>query len=161
MATLHPASKIVPATLGPLTPLGFFRSLDPHSNASEFLIVERNGVRSAIILKASQPKWIFEAFPLTDGDNAWTGVSLGAVEVLVDIEVGQFSPTPLFGRGAITITGGKVYISAVPSGRLGNRVAFEIGETEGSDETVSALFGRWQLIQRDHTGIPILLYELT
>lgn len=160
MPNFHDAAKLVPARLGPNTPLGYFRSLEVETNATEFWIVERDGVKSAIILKASDPKWIFEAFALNDDDAAWTGVSLGPVEVFVDLEAGTFVDAPRFARGAISITGGKVYVSAVPSGRLGSRVNFNVGTSVDAPDGTIGLFTRWQLIQRDHEGRPVVLFEL-
>lgn len=158
MPNLHDAAKLVPARLGPKAPLGYFRSLDMEANATEFWIVERDGVRSAIILKASDPKWAFEAFVLDD-DAAWTGIGLGPVEVMVDLGAGSFVDVPRFAKGAISITGGKVYVSAVPSGRLGGRVTFMVGTSVDVADEGTALFTKWQLVQRDREGRPDVLFE--
>lgn len=158
MPTLHDAAKLVPARLGPKAPLGYFRSLDMDANATEFWIVERDGVRSAIILKASDPKWAFEAFVLDDEDAAWTGIGLGPVEVLVDLDAGSFVDVPRFAKGAISITGGKVYVSAAPSGRLGGRVTFMVGTSVDVADEGTALFTKWQLVQRDREGRPVVLF---
>ncbi|MES2421027.1 MAG: hypothetical protein V4595_06960 [Pseudomonadota bacterium] len=159
MPNLHDPAKLVPARLGPKAPLGYFRSFDMEANATEFWIVERDGVRSAIILKASDPKWAFEAFVLDDDDAAWTGIGLGPVEVMVDLDAGSFVDVPRFAKGAISITGGKVYVSAVPSGRLGSRVTFMVGTSVDVSDEGTALFTKWQLVQRDHEGRPVVVFE--
>ena len=160
MPHLFEASKLAASRLGPTTPLGFFRALDRNANATEFWVVERDGTRTAIILASADQRWLFEAFLLTDDDTAWTGVSLGAVEVLVDFDAGEFSDVARFQRGAITVSGGKIYVAAAPSGRFGSRVTFEVGSSSASDTQASAMFTRWQLVQRMHDGSPVSLFSM-
>lgn len=121
--------------------------------------MERDEKRFAIILKADDSKWLFEAFPLDRDDTAWTGVSFGPVEIQVDLETGAFSDTIRTGRGAISVAGGRVYITAVPSGHLGNRITFEVGQGGPDSLEAAASFSGWRLIQRDHAGAPIVLFE--
>jgi hypothetical protein len=142
MPNFRESSKLAAGRLGPATPLGYFRALGSDTNATEFWIVEREGVRTAIILAAADERWLFEAFPLVDDDTAWTGVSLGAVEVLVDLDAGELFDAPRFQRGAITVSGGRIYIAAVPSGRLGSRVTFEVGSSGPAETQASAVFTR-------------------
>lgn len=158
MPNLQETSKLAAGRLGPTTPLGYFRALGSDTNVTEFWIVEREGVRTAIILAAADERWLFEAFAMTDEDTAWTGVSLGAVEVLVDLDAGEFFDAPWFQRGAITVSGGRTYIAAVPSGRLGSRVAFEVGSSGTAETQASAVFTRWQLVQRGHDGAPVVMF---
>lgn len=159
MPTFHEANMLVPVRLGPAAPLGYLRSLDPNSNATEFLVVEHGVGKAAIILSAVDPRWIFEFIPLDDDNTAWGGVSLGAAEVLVDLTSGELSDQPRFQRGAITVSAGRIFLSAMPSGRLGSRVAFDMGHAADAAGTASAMFLRWQLVQRDREGKPVVLFD--
>ena len=85
-------------------------------------------------------------------------MGLGAVEVLLDLDAGEFFDAPRFERGAITVSGGMTYIAAVPSGRLGSRITFEVGSSGPADTQASAVFTRWQLVQRGHDGAPVVMF---
>ena len=56
-------------------------------------------------------------------------------------------------------TGGKVHVCAVPSGQLGSRVSFEVGESAQMESNASVRFARWQLIERRYDGSAEVLFE--
>lgn len=159
MPSYRDASSVTPSRLGPRTPLGLFRTTERGASIQEFWVVEYEGEKHAIVLRGDDPRWIFEAFKLEETDG-WPGISLGPVEVQVDLEACEFADEPRFGKGSITICAGETYITAVPKGKLGQRISFKV-ESGGviSGEAAAGLFGRWRLIQRDHANKPIVLYE--
>lgn len=160
MPTFHDAARLVPASLRPDTPLGYLRSLDPGSNATEFLICDLEGVTGAVILAAADDRWLFDFLPLDDDRrSSWQGVSFGAVEARVDLSSGSSGAMPRFSVGCVTVARGRVWLTAKAGGRHPGSVQLEIGTAAATTGQAGATFERWQLVQRDRHGEPTVLYE--
>ena len=144
--------------LGPDTPLGLFKPLERREQDELFWVVEREGRRFAVFIR-SDPRWLFEAFPLSEETDDWNGISLGPVEVLLDTSSVSFQASLRTHLGAITLGDGLVRLGA--RSREGSPIRFEIGSCAPSPGQVSVLFPNWQLIQRDYDGRPIVLFDRT
>lgn len=157
MPSFHNAKTLTPAIFGPETPLGLFKP-DGANVVTLYWIVEGRDRKVGIALEADDPRSVFEAADLSE-ETYMTGISLGPVEVMVDLEDAQVRHDAFFSRGSITITGGQVFISAMPEGRQGARVSFPVGQAGEAAGSASATFTKWRLVQRDHLGAAVTLYE--
>ncbi|WP_426166659.1 hypothetical protein [Sandarakinorhabdus sp. DWP1-3-1] len=148
----------MPSTLGPQTPLGYFRSLGSNHDVAEFWVVEDETAKWAILLSASDERWHFNAIRL-DTPTSWNGVSLGKIEIVVNVESFEFSDTLSTRKGCITVASNKVFIAAAREGAWGTRIVFEVANAEKCETTAAAVFYNWQLIQRRFDGSPNILFE--
>ena len=152
-------TRLVPERMSPSMTLGLFRPLMQNGSAGLFYIVEREGGgRTAIALDGGDPNYLFEVWEVTDGMESWEGLSLGKVEPLVDLESGEFYASTRPARGALWIGQGSVTLGVKPYRGVGT-IAIRIGDAATSEPATGAQFSRWRLVQYDHAGKPVVLYE--
>lgn len=147
---------LAPCRLSPESPLGLFKPLG-RSDASELMwIVERDGQRFAVFI-AGDIRWRFEAF-LADESDSWSGLHLGQVEILVDSNRAVFQDSMRVPLGCLTLAEGLVRLGARLD-RGGGAVRFDVGVCAAPSGLGSVVMPRWSLIQRDHLGGPVPLFE--
>ncbi len=120
-------------------------------------IVEREGRRFAVFI-AGDVRWLFEAFLLGDESESWSGLHLGQVEVLVDSDRAIYQDSMRVPLGCLTLAEGVVRLGA-RADRGGGAIRFDVGKCAATSGAGSVVMPRWSLIQRDHLGAPVPLFE--
>lgn len=141
------------------TPVGLFRPLGNSPRAGLLWVVEYDGERHAIVLVSNEEAMRFHAWELPAGpDRNWEGLALGPVELLVDVERFDLGNPARLLPGRIGIWDGGAHIGVALQGM--NTAVIRVADcAEGGEGAMS--FRRWQLVQRDHQGAPIVLFEKT
>lgn len=153
-----PADTVASAFLDAHAPLGLFQTAGASQSAAKFWVVEHNGVRAAIVLEAARSE-PFQMWELNEAATAWRGVSLGSVQLEVDVGSAELSDHGSRDPGDITTSVDGVSLHVQISRAFGT-TAVRVGDSLPGPKTAPGHhFRNWRLIQRRGEESRVIVFE--
>jgi hypothetical protein len=153
-----PAGSVASAFLDAHAPLGFFQAVGLAQSAAKFRVVEHGGARMAVVLEATRAE-PFQMWELNEVATAWRGISLGPVQLEVDVNSAELSDHGFRNAGDITtnVDGVSIHVQ-VPRTHGTTEVRVGAG-LPGPQTAPGHHFRNWRLSQRCGEELPVVLFE--
>jgi hypothetical protein len=150
------ASEITSAFLSAETPQGLFQSFGGTGPRETFLIVMIDAKPHAIVVEGD-PQSAFRILPLEPNTEHWQGIAMGKVEIMIDPATAKHGDYHEPSVGDVILGPGSTMIRCRSDGFVG-RFNVTVSGPRTSDRPTH-VFASWRLVQRDHDGKPIVLFE--
>lgn len=152
-----------PAILAPIyiddeAPLGLVRTFGDASIGS-FWICMHDGAKWAIALSSADSKLLFLTWQLVGSAQHWTGLTLGGVELLVDVDECVPGSEKFAGVGHVFIQDGDCFLKVRTESYL-QTMNIKIGKSAiAMSAGLSVSFPKWHLIKVDDCVEKTILFS--
>lgn len=144
------AATVVASNLDSRTPRGFFRGVDFRGNSVDYLVADASGNPVALVLTGDNAG---RAWELEDGNVHRAGLSFGPVELQITGEVLADRPRAM----DIIVSSTGAFVVVDRGGQFFNLRISDVAVAGNPHE--GFIVKRWRLIQRDHAGAPVAVFE--